>query len=184
MSQSAGILALNPADYSIAGNLGKADVGFTVTPDGTVWAVNGNYLLSINPQDLSVDTVTMPFSCYGAWGAWNAGMLAASASENAVFVGKNNSWGAGGQEIYKYRVGVSNSFVSPFVTIDAGTELIGAGFSVNPTNNTLVVTSVKSGYGDNYKQNTLGIYDANTGALQKKVPYEGFFFPAMPAVNR
>ena len=159
------------------------DVGFTRTPDGTVWAARNNMLFAINANNLKMDTVTVPFPVYGAWGAWNAGMLSASTIENAVFIGKTNAWGAGGREVYKYAVGNPNSLNAPFVTIPAGREMYGAGVRYNPGNNTIVVTDVKSGYGDNYKDNTLYIYDASSGSLKKSVNFMGFFFPAMPLFN-
>lgn len=184
MSQTDGVLALNINDFSVAKQvLKKADVGFAMTPDGRIWAAEGQSLFAINAQTLGVDTIAVPFAVNGSWGAWNAGMLTASSVENAVFIGKTNSWGAGGREIYKYTVGNSTSLSTPFLTIPAGRELIGAAVRYNPGNNTLVVTDVKSGYGDNYKDNALYIYDASSGGLKKSVAYTGFFFPAMPVFN-
>lgn len=183
MSESQGMVALNKTDLSVSKVLGPADVGFTRTPDGTVWAARNNMLFAINANNLKMDTVTVPFPVYGAWGAWNAGMLSASTIENAVFIGKTNAWGAGGREVYKYAVGNPNSLNAPFVTIPAGREMYGAGVRYNPGNNTIVVTDVKSGYGDNYKDNTLYIYDASSGGLKKSVNFMGFFFPAMPLFN-
>ena len=183
MSQSDGIVALNSNDFSLAKQLSAADVGFAMTPDGTVWAGQGKYLFAIHPQTLTVDTIDVPFDINGSWGAWNAGMLSASTVENAVFIGKTNVWGAGGNEIYKYAAGNPASLQTPFITIPAGRELIGAAVRYNPGNNTVVVTDVKSGYGQNYADNALYIYDASSGALQKTVAYTGFFFPALPAFN-
>lgn len=183
MSESQGMVALNKTDLSVSKVLGPADVGFTRTPDGTVWAARNNMLFAINANNLKIDTVTVPFPVYGAWGAWNAGMLSASTIENAVFIGKTNAWGAGGREVYKYAVGNPNSLNAPFVTIPAGREMYGAGVRYNPGNNTIIVTDVKSGYGDNYKDNTLYIYDASSGSLKKSVNFMGFFFPAMPLFN-
>lgn len=183
MSQSQGIVALNNTDLSVAKVLGPADVGFARTPDGTVWAARDNMLFAINANNLKMDTVTVPFPVYGSWGAWNAGMLSASTIENAVFIGKTNSWGAGGREVYKYAAGNPNSLNTPFVTIPDGREMYGAGVRYNPGNNTIVITDMKSGYGDNYKNNTLYIYDASNGGLKKSVNFTGFFFPAMPLFN-
>ncbi|HVI45436.1 MAG TPA: DUF5074 domain-containing protein [Chitinophaga sp.] len=180
MSQQNGIIALNSNDFSVAQTLVKADVGFCQTPDGTVWAAAGKSLYAINPQTLSVSNIDVPFDVYGSWGAWNAGMLSASTTENAVFIGKTNSWGAGGREIYKYAVGNPSSLQTPFATLPAGLELYGAGFRYNPNNNTLIATAVESGYGDHYQQNTLFIYHAGTGATQKSIAYTGYFFPAIP----
>ncbi|SEW02718.1 DUF5074 domain-containing protein [Chitinophaga arvensicola] len=183
MSQSQGIVALNKTDFSVAKVLGLADVGFTRTTDGTVWAARDNMLFAINANTLKIDTVSMPFAVYGTWGYWNAGKLTASTSENAVFIGKTNSWGEEGREVYKYAVGNAASLQTPFATIPAGREMYAAGVRYNPNNNTIVVTDVKSGYGDNYKDNALYIYDAGNGSLKKTVNFTGFFFPAMPLFN-
>lgn len=183
MSQSQGIVALNKSDFSVAKVLGLADVGFTRTTDGTVWAARNNMLFAINANTLNIDTVTIPFPVYGAWYAWNAGMLSASTTENALFIGKTDEWGGSGREIYKYAVGNTNSLQAPFVTLPAGREMYAAGVRYNPGNNTIVVTDMKSGYGDNSKDNALYIYDAGNGSLKKTVNYTGFFFPAMPLFN-
>lgn len=182
MSESEGVVALNTSDFSLAKKvINKADVGFAMTPDGRIWAAEGQSLFAINAQSLNVDTIAVPFDIYGSWGAWNAGMMSASTIENALFIGKTNPWGAGGREIYKYTVGNPASLATPFITIPAGRELIGAAVRYNPGNNTVVVTDVKSGYGENYANNTLYIYDANSGGLKKSVAYSGYFFPALPA---
>lgn len=183
MSQSAGIVVLNATDFSVAKVLVKADVGLTRTPDGTIWAGQGKTLFAIDPVALTVSNIDVPFDLYGAWGAWNATMITASTVENAVFLGKTNSWGANGKEIYKYQVGNPASLQAPFVTLPADRELIGAGIRYNPFNNTLIATAIEPGYGDHYKQNTLFIYNASNAATIKSIPYVGFFFPAIPVFN-
>jgi Domain of unknown function (DUF5074)/PKD-like domain len=184
MSETDGVVALNSNDFSLAKKLVAADLGFAMTPDGTIWAGQAKYLFAINPQSLKVDTIPSPFTLYGTWGAWKAGMITASTVENAVFIGKAlDEWGASGQEIYKYSVGNTASLQTPFITIPASRSLYGAGVRYNPGNNTLVVTDMKSGYGQNSKDNALYIYDASSGGLKKSVAYTGFFFPAMPVFN-
>ncbi|RBL93833.1 DUF5074 domain-containing protein [Chitinophaga flava] len=184
MSQNNGIVVLNASDFSIVSTLVKADIGLARTPDGTIWAGAGQQLFAINPATLTVTNINVPFTLNGAWGAWNATMISASSIENAVFIAKINAWGAGGREIYKYQTGNPSSLQTPFVTLPANRELIGAGFRYNPNNNTLVATAVEPGYGDHYKQNTLFIYDATSAATIKSIPYEGFFFPAIPVFNK
>jgi hypothetical protein len=184
MSQTDGVVALNSNDFSLAKKLVTADAGFAMTPDGTIWAGQAKYLFAINPQTLKVDTIPTPFDIFGTWGGWNAGMLTASTVENAVFIGKAlDEWGNSGTEIYKYTVGNPTSLQTPFITIPTGRNFYGAGVRYNPGNNTLVVTDTKSGWGDNFKDNTLYIYDAASGGLKKSVAYTGFFFPAIPVFN-
>lgn len=184
MSQTDGVVALNASDFSLAKKLVAADAGFAMTPDGMIWAGQAKYLFAINPQSLKVDTIPAPFNIYGSWGAWNPGMMTASTVENAVFIGRAlNEWGNSGTEIYKYTVGNAASLQTPFITIPAGRGFYGAGVRYNPGNNTLVVTDMKSGFGQNSKDNTLYIYDASSGGLKKSVAYTGFFFPAIPVFN-
>ncbi|QJB34070.1 DUF5074 domain-containing protein [Chitinophaga oryzae] len=183
MSQSAGIVVLNASNFSIVSTLVKADVGLARTPDGTVWAGAGQNLYAINPTSLAVNTITLPFPLYGAWGAWNATMITASTIENAVFIAKTNDWGINGKQIFKYLPGNAASLQTPFITLPADRELYGAGFRYNPANNTLVATGVEPGYGTHFEKNTLFIYNASTGAVVKSIPYTGYFFPAIPVFN-
>lgn len=171
MSETDGVVALNSNDFSLAKKLVAADLGFAMTPDGTIWAGQAKYLFAINPQTLKVDTIASPFTLFGTWGAWKAGMITASTVENAVFIGKAlDEWGGSGQEIYKYTVGNTASLQTPFITIPASRSLYAAGVRYNPGNNTLVVTDTKTGWGDNAKDNALYIYDASSGGLKKVSP--------------
>ncbi|MBO9731699.1 MAG: DUF5074 domain-containing protein [Chitinophaga sp.] len=184
MSQTDGVVALNSSDFSVAKKLVAADAGFAMTPDGTIWAGQAKYLFAIHPQTLKADTIASPFDIYGSWGAWNAGMITASTLENAVFIGKaDNEWGNSGREVYKYTAGNPASLQTPFITIPTGRGFYGAGVRYNPGNNTLVITDMKSGYGQNSKDNALYIYDASSGGLKKSVSYTGFFFPSIPVFN-
>ncbi|NML35804.1 DUF5074 domain-containing protein [Chitinophaga sp. G-6-1-13] len=183
MSESAGIVVLNANNFSIAATLVKADIGLAVTPDGTVWAGQGQNLYAINSTTLAVNTTALPFPVYGAWGAWNATMITASTIENAVFIAKTKDWGINGKEIYKYQPGNAASLQTPFITLPADRELYGAGFRYNPANNTLVATGVEPGYGTHFEKNTLFIYNATSGAVVKSIPYTGYFFPAIPVFN-
>lgn len=183
MSQSAGIVVLNAADRSIAATLVKADVGFARTPDGTIWAGGGQNLYAIDPTSLQVTTIALPFPLYDVWGAWNPTMIAASTTENAVFIAKTNSWGGDGKQIYKYRPGNAASLQTPFITLPDNRELYGGGFRYNPANNTLVALSMEPGYGQHSQYNTLFIFDATSGTTVKSVQYTGFFFPVLPVFN-
>jgi hypothetical protein len=184
MSETDGVVALNSNDLSFAKKLVKADAGFAMTPNGTIWAGQAKYLFAIDPQSLKVDTIDAPFTLYGTWGVWNPGTMTASTVENAVFIGKaNDEWGNNGREIYKYSVGNPASLQTPFITTPANRSLYASGVRYNPGNNTLVVTDIKSNYGPTANDNALYIYDATSGGLKKSVAYMGFFFPAMPVFN-
>ncbi|MBC9933833.1 DUF5074 domain-containing protein [Chitinophaga qingshengii] len=183
MTETAGIVVLNASDLSVATTLVKAEVGFARTPDGTIWAGQGQNLYAIDPNSLTVQTIALPFPLYGAWGAWNPTIIAASTIENAVFLTQTNSWGINGKQIYKYQSGNPASLQTPFVTLPDNRELYGGGFRYNPANNTLVALGVEPGYGQHFQFNTLFQFNATTGAVVKNVQYNGFFFPVIPVFN-
>ncbi len=85
--------------------------------------------------------------------------------------------------MYKYIAGNSASLQTPFATIPAGKEFYGAGVGYSAASNELVVTAIQSGYGDNYKYNSLYFYDAANASLKKTVTYEYFYFPALMIFN-
>jgi len=177
LSQSAGVVVLNASNYTIAKTIPGLEVAFARSKDGAIWAAGGNQLVRIDPATLDVQNITVPFTVNGSWGAWHPGSIAASTTENTIFLAKNGPY-SGGTEIYKYTPGNSTSFTTPFITVPAGKELYGAGLAFNAKLNQLVVSTVKSGYGINYSVNDLFFYDASSGSQTKDIPYTGYYFPA------
>lgn len=183
LSQSEGLVILNQSDFSIAKKIPGINQGLSTTPDGHVWVAGGASLVRINSTSLDTTKVTLPFTLGNPWFAWNVGTVTTSSTENAVFIGRTNSWGAGGNRIYKYVVGNSASLQNPFATLPANKEFYGAGIGYRSTGNEVVVTAVQSGYGDNYAINHLYFYDAANATLKKTVNYGHFYFPALLIFN-
>ena len=177
LSANDGLDILNASDYSVAKNIPGMAVGFAVTPDGSVWVAGNTSLDKINPTNLTVTSVTVPFTVNNTWGAWHPGSITASTKDNTVFLANNEQY-SGGTTIYKYTDGSGSSISSPFITIATGKELYGKGLAYNATSNQLLVNTVESGYGTHYAVNDLDFYDVSSGALVKDIPFSGYYFPA------
>jgi hypothetical protein len=178
-NQTAGVIVLNKSDYSVAMEIPAVKTGVVKTKNGHLWTLGGKLLIDINPSTLDTTKIELPFVVGDPWFAWNIGTLTASTKENAVFIGRTESWGAGGNEIYKYVSGNPASVNAPFATLPAGKEFYGAAVQYNPIKDEVVVTAVQSGYGENYSYNSLYIYDPANAALKKTVNYTYYYFPAM-----
>ena len=157
--------------------------GVVQSLDGSVWIGAETTLLRLNPYTLVSEEVTLPDgiilqSSFG-W-AWNANSFCASATENAIYWAKPGGW-SGSKIIYKYIIGDETSLNTPFITMEDGMELYGAGLRVHPETNQIYVTGMKSGWGDNSLTNTLYVFDGITGtevARHEEEPY--YWFPALP----
>jgi hypothetical protein len=182
LSQTKGVVILNTADYSVAKTIAGMVVAFTKTPDGSVWAAGGTTLIKINPANLAVTRITVPFTVNGSWDAWHPGSITASTTEQAVFLADNGTF-SGGTTIYKYIDGNAASLTSPFITTATGKELYGQGLAYDASDNELVVNTVQSGFGTNYGFNDLDFYNAGTGSLISDLPFTGYYFPATYAFH-
>ena len=121
-----------------------------------------------------METIVVPFSIAGSWGAWHPGAISASTKENAVFFAKSGSFG-GGTDIYKYVYGDASTLQKPFATLPTGFMFYGAGISFDARQNRLVVTALQS----NYRANNLYFYDPVTAEIKKTVSYDGYYFPSV-----
>ena len=182
LSQSAGVVIINASTNAIVSTIAGMTVAFARTSDGAVWCAGGTSLVRIDPVTLATTTVTLPFTANNTWFAWHPGSITASTSQNAVFIANNGTF-SGGTTIYKYVVGTPSSLSTPFITIATGKELYGAGIGYDASNNTLVVTTVESGFTTHYSVNDLDIYNAGTGALISDLAYSGYWFPALPVFH-
>ena len=180
LSASNGVIVLNASNNSVVTSTAVAGMlcAFAKTPDGAVWAAGGTQLVRIDPSTLAVQTITVPFSIYGSWAAWHPGSIAASTTENAIFIARNATF-SGGTQIYKYTAANSASFTTPFITVPTGRELYGSGVAYDPAHNQVIVNTVHSGFTTNYGFNDLCFYNASTGALINDIAYTGYFFPSI-----
>ena len=178
LSQTDGVVILNASDLTVVKKIAGASVGFARTTDGAIWAAGTTKIFKISAVTLEVETTTVPFTIFGSWGAWHPGSISASTKENAIYFARSGSFG-GGTMIYKYIPGNAASLQAPFATLPAGKIFYGAGVSYNAALNRLLVTTVQSGFGDNYKVNNLYFYDSVTADIKKTVTYDGFYFPSV-----
>ncbi|NII26315.1 DUF5074 domain-containing protein [Pseudoflavitalea sp. X16] len=183
LNQSAGLIVLNQSNYSIVKTIAGMNQGLSKTPDGSLWVAGGTSLVKVNTTTLDTNKVTLPFTLGNPWFAWNVGTVTTSSTENAVFIAKTMSWGAGGNQLYKYIAGNPASLSAPFATIPTGKEFYGAAVGYYAAANELVVTAVQSGYGQNYSYNSLYFYDAANATLKKTVNYTYYYFPALMIFN-
>lgn len=170
-----GLDVLNSTTYAVVKNVPNVSVGFAVSMDGGVWAAGDSALIRIDPASLDTSMIALPFGIDGTFGFWHAGSMAASTTEDAVFIANNASF-FGATTIYKYIVGMPASVATPFINIASGKQTYGKGIGYDPARNQLVVTTVDA----TYALNDLDTYDAGTGALTNDVNYSGYFFPSMP----
>ena len=151
--------------------------------DGFVWIGAGSKLIKVDPISLNQEEIVLPSgiqvpSSFG-W-AWNAGSFCASATENSLYWAKPGGW-SGSNIIYKYVIGDETSLDAPFITLESGMEMYGAGLRVHPETNKVYVTGKKSGWGDSSLTNILYAFDGTTGAEVSRHEMESYYwFPALP----
>ncbi|MEG1664353.1 MAG: DUF5074 domain-containing protein [Mucinivorans sp.] len=181
INQSKGLQIFSVADnMALVKTEAGVGVGFAKAKDGSLWAAAGKELIQINTQTLVTLRVALPsgVTVANSWGAWNAGSLCASTKENALFFTKGGAWG-GGREIYRYTIGSVESLNTVFAKSTMTDDTFyGSGISIDPTSGDVVATFVKDGYGQNYKDNRLVIFDGKTGAEKSRTKFEGFYFPS------
>ena len=182
LSHSEGLIILNATTKAIVKKIAGLQQGLCKTSDGSLWIAGGSTLARLNVTTLDTTRITMPFSLGNPWFAWNEGTVTCSTIDTAVYLARTNSWGAGGNRLYKYIPGNLASLSTPLATLPANQEFYGAGVRYDPSQHNLVVTAVQSGYGQNYKYNKLYFYSTN-GSLTKTISYEYFYFPALPVFN-
>ncbi len=184
ITESQGLVALDATNnYSVELEIPGMTHGLVKTANGHLWIAGGSSLFEIDPTSLDTTEIVLPFALANPWFAWNIGTVTASTTENAVYIGKTNSWGSEGTEVYKYVSGDENSLSTPFITLPSGKEFYGAGVQFNGLKNELVITAVQSGYGDNYSFNSLYFYDPSSATLKNTINYEYYYFPAMMVFN-
>ncbi len=183
ITEDKGLVALNAADYSVALEIPGMTHGLVKTANGHLWVAGQSSLFEINPTSLDTTETIIPFALANPWFAWNIGTVTASTTENVVYIGKTNSWGSEGTEIFKYVPGDASSLDAPFITLPGGKEFYGAGVQYNPLKNELVVTAIQSGYGDNYSFNSLYFYDPSSASLKNTINYQYYYFPGMMVFN-
>ncbi|MBE8725268.1 DUF5074 domain-containing protein [Flavobacterium hungaricum] len=175
LSAAKGVLVINAATLAVEKTISSMVLGFAVTEDKKVWAAGGTKLINIDSNTLEVKEIALGFQAYGSWGAWHPGSI--TAAQNDVFIARNASF-SGGKEIYKYTGDVA-SLARPFITLTGVNILYGAGIGYDKKKNTLVVNTVDSGFGANFANNNLYLFNADSGAKTGGVSFSGYYFPAV-----
>lgn len=178
LSQTDGAVIYNSEDLSVAKKIKSVSLGFAQTPNKKVWYTAGKYLYSSNPQTLATDSVELPFTPATTWFVWFSSPIIASTKDNTVFLLKSPSFG-GGKELYKYVEGNKASVAQPFIVTPDKQSFYKKNLGYNSVTNEIVTTTVQDGYGTNYAVNNIYFYNSESGALNKKIAYDGYFFPAM-----
>ncbi|KFF13912.1 secretion protein [Chryseobacterium soli] len=184
VKQTAGILVIDPATDTLISTISGAYHSIVQAKDGSVWAIQDQKVVNINPTTFAVTSYNIPTTKYlGSWGAWNAGSFSASRQQNALYwINSINSFNSGTQ-IVKFDV-TTKTFNENFAVIPGQTGTYkqipyGAGLRVNPTTDELILNTTESGFGAHYQKNWIHTFN-NTGTLTNtKTLNDYYWFPAL-----
>lgn len=178
------VYVINAATNTIQKTITGASYGSAVQAyDGFVYIAAGTKLIKVNPYTLQEEVIAMPEgieipSSFGF--AWYANSFCASATENALYWGKPAGW-SGSRSICKYIIGDESSLSTPFITLEDGVELYGAGIRVHPFTNQLYAMATKSGWGENSLYNTLYVFNGTDGSEVSRHALEPYYwFAGLP----
>ncbi|UZT96719.1 DUF5074 domain-containing protein [Chryseobacterium fluminis] len=184
VKQTVGILVIDPNTDTVVNTISGAFHSIVQAKDGSVWAIQDQKIVNINPVTFAKTEYAIPTTKYlGAWGAWNAGSLTASSQQNALYwINSINSFSSGTQ-IVKFDV-TTKTFNENFAAIPGQTGTYkqipyGAGLRVNPSTDELILNTTESGYGAHYQKNWIHTFN-NTGVLTNtKILNDYYWFPAL-----
>lgn len=184
VKQAVGVLVINPATDTVVATVAGSFHSIVQAKDGSIWAIQDQKLVNIHPTTFATTLYNIPTTKYiGAWGAWNAGSLTASRTNNALYwINSVNSF-ASGTQIVKFDV-TAKTFNENFAVIPGQTGTYkqipyGAALRVNPNTDELILNTTESGYGAHYQKNWIHTF-SNTGALTNtKVLNDYYWFPAL-----
>jgi len=184
VKQTAGILVIDPATDTLISTISGAYHSIVQAKDGSIWAIQDQKVVNINPTTFAVTSYNIPTTKYlGSWGAWNAGSFSASRQQNALYwINSINSFNSGTQ-IVKFDV-TAKTFNENFAVIPGQTGTYkqipyGAGLRVNPTTDELILNTTESGFGAHYQKNWIHTFN-NSGTLTNtKTLNDYYWFPAL-----
>lgn len=184
VTQSGGILVINPDTNAVVQAIPGAYFSIVQAKDGSIWAIQQQKLININPATFATTEYPMPTTRYiGDWGAWHAGRFTYSNQQNALYyVNSVNAFNPGSQ-IVKFDV-TTKTFNETFATIPGQTGSFrqiayGAGLRINPVTDELILNTTESGFSFHYQKNWVHTYN-NTGTLiNTKVLNDYYWFPAV-----
>jgi hypothetical protein len=184
VKQGVGILVINPNTDAIVSTIAGGFYSVAQAKDGSVWGIQDQKLISINPTTFATQIYNIPTTKYiGDWGAWNAGRFTASNKENALYwINSISSWSSGTQ-IVRFDV-TTKTFNENFAAIPGQTGQFkqipyGAALRVNPVTGELVLNTTESGYGAHYQKNWIHTYDMTGALINTKTLNDYYWFPAL-----
>src|SRR5690606_22592972 len=114
--------------------------------------------------------VELSFKSNTTWFTWYSSPIIASTKEDAIYIQNAPAFG-GGKEIYKYIDGSPQTLNQPFIITPEKQSFYKRNIGYDGQLNQLVTTTVQDGYGANYAVNHLYFYNAVSGELIKKMPF-------------
>lgn len=174
------IKVYNAKDLSFKQDIAhEANIGFTQSKDGSVWAANDNKLVKINVKTLASEEITLPNGLkvyFNQW-AYTPACLGASTTENALYFA--NLENGSGKEIYKYNID-SNTATKFFSAPASDKSVYGAGINVNPRNGDVFLIYTEDGWGEHYLNTNIHVADGVSGSQKTIIDYSGkYWFPSM-----
>jgi hypothetical protein len=182
--QSVGIWVIDPGTDTVVSTISGAFNSVVQAKDGSVWAIQDQKLVKIDPITFATTVFNIPTTKYsGSWGAWNAGSFTASTKNNTLYwINSINSF-VSGTQIVKFDV-TNGTFNETFATIPGQTGTYkqipyGAALRVNPVTDELILNTTESGYGTHYQNNWIHTYDADGNLTNTRKLDDYYWFPAM-----
>lgn len=184
VKQAVGILVIDPNTDAMISTIPGSFHSVVQAKDGSVWAIQDQKLIKINPTTFATTAYNIPTTKYiGAWGAWNAGSFTASSQNNVLYWINSVSSFVSGTQIVKFDV-TNGTFNETFAAIPGQTGTYkqipyGAALRVNPVTDELILNTTESGYGTHYQNNWIHTYDNNGNLINTKKLDDYYWFPAV-----
>ncbi|SHM14819.1 DUF5074 domain-containing protein [Chryseobacterium polytrichastri] len=184
VTQTGGILVINPNTHTVINTIPGSFYSIVQAKDGSVWAIQQQKLININPTTFATTEYPIPTTKYiGDWGAWYAGRLTYSNQQNALYwINSINAFSAGSQ-IVKFDV-TAKTFNETFASIpgQGGTFRqipYGAALRINPVTDELILNTTESGGLAHFQKNWIHTF-SNTGTLTNtKTLNDYYWFPSV-----
>jgi hypothetical protein len=184
VKQGVGILVIDPNTDTIVSTVAGGFYSVVQAKDGSVWGIQDQKLISINPTTFATQVYNIPTTKYiGDWGAWNAGRFTASSKENALYWINSISSFSSGTQIVRFDV-TTKTFNENFAAIPGQTGQFkqipyGAALRVNPVTGELILNTTESGYGAHFQKNWIHTYNMSGTLTNTKTLNDYYWFPAL-----
>ena len=164
--------------------------GLVVSKDGYVWLVARDKLLRVDPVTFETSEVVLPNSIASQWGSWKPDQICADYQENVLYYAYGSGWSQ--TKLGKLRINQDGSVVEDtafrFVMpegVSQPQEFYGV-LRVDPHTGYIVVSTIQSGWGDNYSYNWIHLVNPQTGDIVRTIEVNDengknyYWFPALP----